>query len=190
MYTPNDFKAIYTANITRPGADKLLAWMEGTDFFTAPASTRFHGSFEGGLVNHSVHVYTRLRLLLQSVPGAPELSDESEAVVALLHDLCKANFYGVELRNRKDKQGRWEKYPFYIVDEKFPYGHGEKSVFLIERFLRLTPEEAVAIRYHMGAYDDGARGSYGAAVERYPLALYLHTADMMASHFDEVEHDE
>lgn len=187
MYNQEQFTALYRSQITRPGADRLLAWLGSTDFFTAPASTRFHGSCEGGLVNHSVNVFNRLCLLLDAVPGAPAVSPESRAVCALLHDVCKANFYAVEMRNRKNARGQWEKYPFYIVDEKFPYGHGEKSVFLIERFLRLTPEEAVAIRFHMGAFDDGTRLSFGRAVAQYPLALYLHTADMMASNWDETE---
>lgn len=189
MYTKQDFLDTY-AQIQRPGADKLLAWLEGTDFFTAPASTRYHGSFEGGLYQHSLGVYKRFCELLDKLPNAPQISPESRAICALLHDLCKVNFYGVELRNRKnDETGRWEKVPFYTVDEKFHYGHGEKSVFLIERFMKLKTEEAVAIRYHMGAFRDGEGGDYSAACEAYPLVLYLHTADMMASHFDEASVD-
>lgn len=185
MHTKQDFLNAF-ALIRRPGADKLLAWMETMDFFTAPASTRFHGSHEGGLYQHSFTVYKRLCMLLDNLPDAPQISPESRAVCALLHDLCKVNFYGVEMRNRKnDETGRWEKVPFYTVNEKFHYGHGEKSVFLIERFMRLTTEEAVAIRYHMGAFREGEAGDYAAACEDYPLTLYLHTADMMASHFDE-----
>lgn len=189
MYTKEDFVSIYQQSITRPGADKLLAWLEQTDFFEAPASTRFHSSFPGGLCHHTVGVFQRLTMLLESVPDAPDCNLETVAIAALLHDVCKANFYAVEMRNRKNDRGQWEKYPFYIVDEKFPYGHGEKSVFLIERFMHLTNEEAVAIRYHMGAFDDGTRQSFCNAVEKYPLAFYLHTADMMASHFDEIKEE-
>jgi len=189
MYTEKQYKDIFAEMITRPGSEKLLQWLESTDFFTAPASTRFHSSCEGGLVHHSLSVYNRLNMLLETVPGAPQLSPESMAVCALLHDVCKANFYSVEMRNRKNEQGRWEKYPFYIVDEKFAYGHGEKSVFLIERFMRLTTEEAVAIRFHMGPYDDSTRNSYAKAMEKFPLVFYLHSADMMASHWDEAEPD-
>ena len=190
MSYADDFKFIFERDVHRPGADKLLAWLESTDFFTAPASTRFHGSFEGGLVKHSLLVHRRLQLLLETVPGAPKASAETVAITALLHDVCKANFYGVEMRNRKNDRGQWEKYPFYIVNEKFAYGHGEKSVFLIERFMRLTTEEAVAIRFHMGAFDESTRMSYGNACEQYPLAFYIHMADMMASHFDETKEDE
>ena len=174
----------------RPGIENLISWLSSSDFFTAPASSRFHSSYPGGLCEHSLKVLSRLRLLLQSIPDAPIVSPESMAIVALLHDVCKANYYGVEMRNRKNDAGQWEKYPFYIVDEKFPFGHGEKSVFLIERYIRLTPEEAVAIRFHMGAFDEGSRSVYGAACEKFPLAFYLHMADMMASHFDETTEEE
>lgn len=188
IYDKEAWVDAFTRNVRRPGADRLLIWLDSTDFFTAPASTRFHGAFEGGLCSHSVNVYLRLAELrerLQGVPGMPQVSDETAAVCGLLHDVCKANFYGVEMRNRKNDQGRWEKYPFYTVSEKFAYGHGEKSVFLIERFMRLTTEEAVAIRFHMGAFDESTRNTFGQAVEQAPLAFWLHTADMMASHFDE-----
>ena len=188
IYDKQTWMQAFTGNVRRPGADRLLAWLEGTDFFTAPASTRFHGSFPGGLCHHSVNVWHRLLQLrehLDGVPGMPRFSDETAAVCGLLHDVCKANFYSVEMRNRKNEQGRWEQVPFYVVSEKFVYDHGEKSVFLIERFLRLTAEEAVAIRFHMGAFDDSTRNAYAQAAEQVPLAFWLHTADMMASHFDE-----
>ncbi|SCJ34752.1 Uncharacterised protein [Anaerotruncus sp. 2789STDY5834896] len=107
-----------------------------------------------------------------------------------MHDLCKANFYKVSTRNVKNEQtGKWEKAPFYQVEDQFPYGHGEKSVFLIERFIRLSTEEAVAIRWHMGGYDEAVKGgSYAqsAAFDKYPLALALHLADMQATHMDEI----
>ncbi|MGN0975564.1 MAG: hydrolase, partial [Gemmiger sp.] len=186
MYTKDDFISVWRC-IARSGADRMLTWLESTDFFTAPASTRFHGSCEGGLVNHSVCVFNRLCMLLDSVPGAPVVSAESRAICALLHDVCKANFYSSEMRNRKNANGQWEKYPFYIVNDRFPYGHGEKSVFLVERFMRLSTEEAVAIRFHMGAFDESTRNAFGSSVEKYPLSLYLHTADMMASNWDEAE---
>lgn len=174
----------------RQGIEDLIAWLCSSDFFTAPASTRFHSSYPGGLCEHSIKVYDRLWQLLQNVPNAPSVNRESLAIVALLHDVCKVNYYGVEMRNRKNDAGQWEKYPFYIVDEKFPFGHGEKSVFLIERYIRLTPEEAVAIRFHMGGFDNGTSNIFGAACEKFPLAFYLHMADMMASHFDETTEEE
>lgn len=119
------FIKAYTENITRPGADKLLAWIESSDFFTAPASTRFHLSSPGGLLEHSLHVFERMKAICANeatiTPGFNEPSMETIAVCGLLHDICKANFYAVEMRNRKNDQGRWEQYPFYVVDDKLPY---------------------------------------------------------------------
>lgn len=192
------FLEIYRKNITRPGADKLLAWLETTDFFTAPASTRFHLSRPGGLVDHSVHVYERLDNLVTDEEGYPgstfgedfTISDETIAICGLLHDICKANFYTVEMRNRKNEQGQWEKYPFYVVDDQLPYGHGEKSVYIISGFMKLTREEAMAIRWHMGFSDTDFKGggfSVGNAFGKFPLAVLMHIADLQATYLDEAE---
>lgn len=187
--------------ITRPGADKLLAWLETTDFFEAPASTRFHLSHPGGLVEHSIHVYHRLHDLFvserQNRENDPfiELSDNEEETIAicgLLHDICKANFYAVEMRNRKNEQGQWEKYPFYVVNDQLPYGHGEKSVYIISGFMKLTREEAMAIRWHMGFSDNDFKAggfSVGNAFEKFPLALLTHMADLQATYLDEPRED-
>lgn len=191
------FVELYQQLITRPGADKLLAWLETTDFFEAPASTRFHLSRPGGLVEHSIHVYHRLHDLFvserQNRENEPfiELSDSEEETIAicgLLHDICKANFYAVEMRNRKNEQGQWEKYPFYVVNDQLPYGHGEKSVYIISGFMKLTREEAMAIRWHMGFSDNDFRAggfSVGNAFEKFPLALLTHMADLQATYLDE-----
>lgn len=192
------FLEIYRKNITRPGADKLLAWLETTDFFTAPASTRFHLSRPGGLVDHSVHVYERLDNLVTDEEGYPgstfgedfTISDETIAICGLLHDICKANFYTVEMRNRKNEQGQWEKYLFYVVDDQLPYGHGEKSVYIISGFMKLTREEAMAIRWHMGFSDTDFKGggfSVGNAFGKFPLAVLTHIADLQATYLDEAE---
>lgn len=192
------FLEIYRENISRPGADKLLAWLETTDFFTAPASTRFHLSRPGGLVEHSIHVYERLSNLVADEEGYPgstfgedfTISDETIAICGLLHDICKANFYTVEMRNRKNEQGRWEKYPFYVVDDQLPYGHGEKSVYIISGFMKLTREEAMAIRWHMGFSDTDFKGggfSVGNAFGKFPLAVLMHIADLQATYLDEAE---
>lgn len=192
------FIEIYRDKITRAGADKLLNWIESTDFFEAPASTRFHLARPGGLVEHSIRVYARLRELFsfekdRNNDGPTELYPEEEetiAVCGLLHDICKANFYDVEMRNRKNAQGQWEQYPFYVVNDQLPYGHGEKSVYIASGFMKLSREEAMAIRWHMGAFDDSVKGgSYamGGAFEKFPLALLLHIADMQATYLDEVE---
>ena len=191
-----EFTHVYVNIIQRSGADKLLDWIENrTDFFDAPASTRYHLAEPGGLVKHSVHVFGRLNALCESedwaAKGLSKPQKEAIAICGLLHDLCKANFYKTSTRNVKNEAtGQWEKVPFYTVEDQFPYGHGEKSVYLIERFMRLKTEEAVAIRWHMGGFDDAVRGGsfvISAAFEKYPLALLLHLADMQATYLDEVE---
>lgn len=195
------FIGLYQQLITRPGADKLLAWLETTDFFEASASTRFHLSHPGGLVEHSIHVYHRLHDLFvserQNRENDPfiELSNNEEETIAicgLLHDICKANFYAVEMRNRKNEQGQWEKYPFYVVNDQLPYGHGEKSVYIISGFMKLTREEAMAIRWHMGFSDNDFKAggfSVGNAFEKFPLALLTHMADLQATYLDEPRED-
>lgn len=175
------FCSIFREKVTRPGADKLLEWIEGnTDFFTAPASTRFHSAYEGGLAAHSLNVYDVL------AKRQPEPDDaESVAICALLHDLCKANFYVVAYRNKKNESGGWDRVPYYSIEDRFPFGHGEKSVFLIERFMRLKTTEAVAIRWHMGGFDDNAKaGGYTVsdAFSQYPLAVHMHLADLEATY--------
>lgn len=180
-----EFTRIYTQNITRPGSEKLLEWLSTTDFFTAPASTRFHGACENGLVMHSINVFN----VMTNRYYTPEESMESYALVALLHDLCKANYYKPGFRNVKNEAtGQWEKVPTYNVQDAFPYGHGEKSVYLVERFVRLRPAEAIAIRWHMGGFDDAARGGSFAisnAYDEYPLAVKLHLADLEATYLVE-----
>ena len=173
------FIEIYTENIQRAGADHLLNWLKNSDFFKAPASTRYHGAFEGGLVKHSVHVYEMLE------HATIEISAETRAVIALIHDLCKVDFYKTDTRNVKNEQtGMWEKVPYYTVEDQLPFGHGEKSVYIINSFIRLTREEAMAINWHMGGFDDRVKGgnfSLSTVFTQYPLALELHIADMRAS---------
>ena len=190
MSVKDDFLKIYTDNIHREGDDKLLEWLEKSDFFTAPASTRFHSCHAGGLCEHSVNVYHRLHEIVGYEPSSSSNREtdleEATAVCGLLHDVCKANFYKATTRNVKDETtGHWEKVPYYAVEEKFPYGHGEKSVFLIERFMKLTPEEAVAIRFHMGEFESLRCTS--AAYSKCPLAVMLHIADLEATYLDEKE---
>ena len=193
------FIQLYQAFVKRPGSDKLLAWLETTDFFEAPASTRFHLSRPGGLVEHSVHVYERLRALFIAekeradlCAGITSQEEETIAICGLLHDVCKANFYTVEMRNRKNEQGQWEKYPFYVVNDQLPYGHGEKSVYIISSFMKLSREEAMAIRWHMGFSDNDFKAggfSVGNAFEKFPLALLTHMADLQATYLDEPRED-
>jgi hypothetical protein len=181
-----EFEDIYHRNITRAGSTELLAWLSGTDFFVAPASTKFHCACLGGLVQHSVSVYHVMR---EKHFDPSEDNEESFAICALLHDICKAQFYKKSMRNYKNEEtGQWEKRPYYTIDDAFPYGHGEKSVFLIERFMRLKTSEAVAIRWHMGGFDDAAKGGCFAisqAYEKYPLAVKLHLSDLESTYLRE-----
>lgn len=199
----NQFLSIYEENITRPGADKFLEWLKKTDFFTAPASTRYHLCEPGGLVAHSVHVYERLRVLyiaekVRNIEKAETASSasadlsaqeaETIAVCGLLHDICKVNFYKPGTRNVKNETtGQWEKVPCYTIEDQLPYGHGEKSVYIISGFMRLSREEAMAIRWHMGAWQDGEKQNAGAAFSKFSLALLTHMADMQATYLDEAE---
>ena len=182
------FIEYYQANIHREGADRLLEWLQTTDFFPAPASTRYHCACPSGLVQHSVNVY---EVMMEKHFDPETDSAESFALCALLHDVCKAQFYKISTRNVKnEKTGQWEKVPYYTIEDAFPYGHGEKSVFLIERFVRLKPAEATAIRWHMGGFDDAARGgnfSISVAYDKYPIAVKLHLADLEATYLREKE---
>ena len=187
MSCKEEFIEIFKEKVTRPGADALLNYLENkSDFFTAPASARYHLACEGGLCAHSLNVY---RVLHGTFFTPDEDSEETFAICALLHDLCKANFYKKGTRNVKnDETGKWEKVPSYSVEDMFPYGHGEKSVFLIERFMKLKVEEAVAIRWHMGGFDDAVRGgsfAMSGAFEKYPLAVKLHISDLEATYLME-----
>ncbi len=186
MSYKEEFIAIFQENIHREGADRLLEWLEKTDFFIAPASTKYHCACEGGLVQHSVNVY---RVLMEKHFDEEADSRESFALCGLLHDICKAQFYKLGSRNVKNTEtGRWEPQPFYSIEDEYPFGHGEKSVFLIERFLRLKPSEAIAIRWHMGGFDDSAKGgsfSISQAYEKYPLAVKLHLSDLEATYLRE-----
>ena len=182
------FIEYYQANIHREGADRLLEWLQTTDFFTAPASTRYHCACPAGLVMHSINVY---EVMMEKHFDPEADSAESFALCALLHDVCKAQFYKVSSRNVKNERtGQWEKVPYYVIEDAFPYGHGVKSVFLIERFVRLKPAEATAIRWHMGGFDDAARGgnfSISVAYDKYPIAVKLHLADLEATYLREKE---
>lgn len=182
-----EFLNIYNENVKRDGADNFLNYLLKTDFFTAPASTRFHGSHEGGLLEHSLNVYHCLKDYLER-DRAKQLyrmnySEETIALCALLHDVCKVNFYKTDYRNAKNERGEWEKVPYYTIDDTLPYGHGEKSVYIISGFMRLTREEAFAIRYHMGFSGVEDKNSIGKAFEMFPLAFALSVADMEASYY-------
>lgn len=182
------FIELYKTHIHREGSDKLLEFLlsKSSDFFDAPASTRFHGNYDGGLVEHSLNVYDCLvdYLSRERVKNTYKLNytDESIAIVALLHDICKVNCYKKGTRNVKE-DGVWKQVPTYEYNDTLPYGHGEKSVYMISGYMRLTREEAFAIRYHMGFAGSEEARNVGAAFEMFPLAFALSTADMEATYF-------
>ena len=189
MTNKERFIEIFNKNIKREGADKLLDFLQKSDFFTAPASARFHCSYEGGLLDHSLNVYDCLVGYLNS-PRAKEYgfsySDESIAIVALLHDLCKIGVYKKGFRNVKDESGAWKRVDTFEYDDQLPYGHGEKSVYIITGYMRLTREEAFAIRYHMGYSSEREDPrNVSQAFEMFPLAFAISVADSEATYFIE-----
>ncbi len=185
-----EFIDIYRRFVKRPGSEELLQYLlsDQSDFFVAPASTRFHLSYEGGLVEHSLNVYHSLVDYLSRDRVKEEYkcvpSDETVAIVGLLHDLCKINVYHKAYRNVKDSTGKWNQVPTFDFQDDLPYGHGEKSVYIISGFMRLTREEAFAIRYHMGFSADAEnKANISRSFEMFPLALCLSFADMEATFF-------
>jgi hypothetical protein len=172
------------SKIERAGKYELFEWLEASDFFTAPASAKYHGSYEGGLLEHSLNVYDELVKLLTIYPDI-QVSEESVVIVALFHDLCKVNTYQKETRYQKNSAGKWEPYDAYTRNELLNYGgHGSKSVFILQNFMKLLPEEAIAINCHMGSWEDNP--DVGAAFSHCPLAWLLHVADEGATFITEV----
>ena len=189
METFKRFEEIYHNNIKREGSDRLWEYLKSSDFFKSPASARYHGAYEGGLAEHSLNVYDCLLDYLKR-DRTKELynmnySNETIAIVSLLHDVCKINCYKPGFRNVKDDKGVWQKVPTYEFDDKMPYGHGEKSVYIINGYMRLTRDEAFAIRYHMGFSGNEDARMVGQAFEMYPLAFALSVSDMEATYYIE-----
>lgn len=186
----NEYIDIYTNNIKREGSKDLLDFLLKSDFFVAPASTQFHSAFEGGLCYHSINVYNRFR---NSIINEYKdnwknvISEESIAICALLHDVCKVDVYKSDFKNKK-VDGAWVQVPYYTMEDTLPYGHGEKSVYIISGFMRLTREEAMIINWHMGGFDARVKGGFYGLSDvfyKYPNAMLFHTSDMMATYLDE-----
>ena len=160
----------------RPGMERLIEWMENkSDFFTAPASTKYHLHCKGGLARHSLNVYERLKAKVDA--GLLELKEDTVIITALLHDVCKANFYAVQKRNRKI-DGQWQEVEEWGIDEKLPIGHGEKSCYIVQTFMRLTPEEFAMIRFHMGRESESFNDYFSKAAAVFPGVAAIHTADL------------
>lgn len=185
-----EFTRIFEQTIRRHGADELLAYLNRSDFFRAPASMRYHCAYEGGLCEHSINVYRRLLSNVSAEYGdgwEKIVPHETVAVCGLLHDLCKIDFYKPDFRNVKEN-GEWVRKPCFTRDEVLPFGHGEKSVYIAGSFIKLTREEAMAINWHMGGFDVRAKGgdsSISDAYRKYPLAVLLHVSDLEATYIDE-----
>ena len=190
--------------INREGMERLMAFLENSDFYTAPASTRFHLSCEGGLLQHSLNVYDCLTSKKENPMWKDileKVGEESLIVMALFHDICKIRFYKKTFKNQKtydpdkikaadprqvknDKGGAyiWEEVEGYIVEDIMPLGHGEKSVLILDKYIELTKEETYAIRWHMGFTEEKSQySSLDAAMEKYPIVLALYEADLEAS---------
>lgn len=195
------FEELLTS-VDRDGIDKLLAYIRKSDFYRAPASTRFHSCHEGGLLEHSLNVADCLLKKLDDPIWADKLRDvgrDSIIISALLHDICKSNYYAVEMKNKKvysdhgkksDSNGRydWETVPGYTVDDKIPYGHGEKSVMMIEEFIKLKPVERYAIRWHMGFTEAKENwNTLSLAIRKYPFVLAIFEADLESTYLLEKE---
>ncbi len=186
----NEFIDVFKKNITREGADALLDYLQNhSDFFLAPASGRRHSSFEGGLCYHSLNTYKRFKNKIIQEYGenyTDTITDESIAIIALLHDVCKVNTYTVDYRNQK-VDGQWIQVPYYAYNNTLPYGHGEKSVYIVSGFMRLTREEAMAINWHMGGFDPRTQATtdMSEAFSRFPMAVLFHVSDLEATYLDE-----
>ena len=194
MGVKEEFIKLYRELIKREGADKMLNYLQSTDFFNAPASSKYHNSFEGGLADHSLNVYYRLKKLVDSEDSLyAKYSDETIAIIGLLHDVCKINFY-IKGQRKFNDNGVWVTRNIWNIQEDYPFGHGEKSVYIISKFMELSDVEALAINWHMGPYDKRCANSNLQALEgsfKYdPIVFLTHIADSMATYIDEADSDE
>ena len=176
-----EFLTICHENIHRDGLEELLSWLQKSDFFSAPASTRYHGAYAGGLCQHSLDVYKYALRVAPLYDG--EIKREGLAIGALFHDVCKVNFYKEDKRNQKIN-GEWQEVPFYSIEERFCFGgHGSKSVYQVQWFMKLTQEEAVSINCHMGFSQGGdSIRDVSNAYNAFPLAWVIHVADEAATY--------
>lgn len=190
-----EFEALCRKWITREGIEDLLSWLDGTDFYTAPASTRFHLMREGGLCEHSLNVFKKLCEECTNEGILEGLKDkeyikimEKLAIVGLFHDLCKVNFYTVSERNVKNEYGEWVKVPYYAIDNKgILVGHGYKSARIVNRYIDITDEEYMAIVNHMGYSSDDNIANISEIFNKSQLTLLLHIADTKATFIEENE---
>jgi len=179
----------------RENIDNLIDYLETSDFFIAPASTKYHGAYEGGLAEHSLNVYNAIVYLYSNLKESegfniPKIDESNLIIIALLHDLCKVNTYQEGFRWSKDENQKWEKIPTYDKKPILSMGHAGKSIFIIQQFIKLTTNEAQAIFWHMGAYDISeynTQNEMGNAFSNNLMAFLLHQADMMSTYILENE---
>lgn len=164
----------------RPGIENLVQWLDNSDFKVAPASTRYHSNYEGGLLKHSLNVYEEC-MRQQDLIKLFNVPKESIIITSLLHDICKVNYYKMEMRNVK-KNGAWVQEPYYTVEDMFPMGHAEKSIIIAQQYIQLTEVEIAMIRNHMGGYVDTSYFSSSNLFNKYPESIILHIADMKATY--------
>lgn len=172
----------------REGMEDVITFLRGTDFYSAPASSKYHSNYQCGLLDHSLVVYVLADkykdLVLSEKPELKDMVNENKIIiVSLLHDVCKTCMYTPAQKWKKDKSGRWIEYQGYEVNDPFPIGHGEKSVIMLQNIgLKLDPDEMLAIRYHMGFFDDSSlKSAQYSAIQATPLVPILQMADYTAS---------
>lgn len=172
----------YLRSTKREGIENLLNFLEKSDFYTAPASTRFHGNYEGGLLEHSMKVY---EIFKEKIKASGLSTPEDTVIIApLLHDICKTNYYKVDYRNAKNARGEWEKVPYYAVEDTIPYGHGEKSVMMITEYMKLTNEKNMRfVGIWASQSQRNCMEQLEKAYKKYPIALLLNEADLEATYF-------
>lgn len=190
------FRHYLKSYITRDGIDKLIKFLdEQTDLAVAPASGKFHASYEGGLVQHSLNVFNRMIKQMEaqySDMSKCPYNKETIALVSLLHDISKVNVYALSMKNVKNEDGNWVQVPYYSIREDgLLYGtHEENSIFILENFIKLTYEEKLAILYHSGGMNADSEKSIARTMKAFtcPLVVLLHVSDLLATSLDESYH--
>lgn len=171
------------SKVKREGIEDLVKWLEASDFFYAPASTRVQGAYASGLLEHSLNVYDCLVKRMQHWEN-DTYDEESIIISALFHDVAKINLYQKGTKNVKNQvTGKWETVDTYQIEEKFPCGdHADKSIIILQNFIKLKPEEIMAIAAHMGGWTSAVKGGsqfVGKIFDTCQLAVHLHLADMV-----------
>lgn len=172
--------------VDRLGTEEIIRFLETSDYFAAPCSTEHHLCVTGGLAQHSLNVYDLLMEKIEHYLPIGSFEPDTKIICGLGHDLCKVNFYARDFKWYKDEQKRWQQKLVWVVKDQFPMGHGEKSVSILQDYIKLTEAEKLAIRWHMCAFDAGIHFNYPSGfpfreASKNPLVVLLFTADYEAS---------